>query len=323
MAALHASIDIGSNSAKLLIARRDNNSLIPLVERLQSVRIGADGDTLLPQTAERLRAALIRFRQSLSNTGAQLERVVLTGAARTLSNPEPLLATVQSVLQTDGEIITGDEEARLTWLAVRHSHGQPGFLCLDVGAGSSELSTQKQRLSIPIGALTLSQQHGAAPHPGEMRTLLAEQLAQFDLRRFAGRPAFISGGSACAVASLALGQSRFSAPELEGFSLDFSLLDRIALRLRNLSHANRNALPGLDDGRGAMVISGIHLIEAFLQQLRPPTVQVSTLGLRYGLLVDQLLPPFDDPDEIELVELPQEEPPPSKRRRSARRKSGE
>lgn len=315
MSSLHASIDLGSNTAKLLVASLDNGELSPLVERIGSVRIGADEEQLSAETLRRLRIVLNRFRQTLSNTGARLERVVITGAMRRILDPSPALDLIRRHLSIEGEIITGEEEARLTWLAVRQRHGAPGFLCLDVGAGSSELSTRNHLLSVPIGALTLSKEFGAAPHPGEMRSAIAGKLEELDLSRFAGRPAFISGGTACAVASLALGQERFSPTELEGFVVDEELLDRLALRLRSLSDNNRDALPGLEDGRGKMVLSGIHLIEMFLRRLHSPLVRVSRLGLRYGVLADRLMETMEDPPEFDQIELPDETPSPRRRRK--------
>jgi len=318
MGPLHASIDIGSNSAKLMVASLDEGVVRPRIELMQSVRIGADHETLSPETLQRLREVLIRFRQTLSNTGAHLERVVMTGAIRRFADPQPAQMVVQEVLSREGEIISGEEEARLAWLAVRHRYGKPGFLALDVGAGSSELSTRNHLLSIPMGALTLAREFGPAPHPGEMRSALVNRLEEYDLRRFAGRPTFVSGGSACAVASLALGQKKFNAGEIERFDLDMELLDRMALRLRSLSDENRNSLPGLQDGRGEMVLPGLHLVEAILKKLNPVSIRVSTLGLRYGVLSERLLSEIDDPPELEEPQVQEEEKPPSPPRRRRR-----
>lgn len=313
MKSLHASIDVGTNSAKMLVASLEDGRLEPLVERIGTPRLGetGPGGEPAPEALRRLEAVLDRFRQSLSNTGAKLERVVLTEAVRKMPDPEAVLDVVRKTLRAEPEVISGEEEAELTWLAVRVRHGITGFTCVDVGAGSTELSTRRSRLSIPMGALSLAKEFGSAPLSGEIRNAIRSRIAELDFEPFARRPVFVSGGSASALAAISLDMERFRPADLEGFAFGPELVDRTANRLRDLSDQLRATLPGLGDGRANIVVPGLQMIWTVLDKLSPKETKVSALGLRYGVLAKLLLPAPEDPEEPEIVEPPQE---PAKRR---------
>lgn len=317
MRSLHAVVDIGSNSAKLMIAALEDGKLTPLVERVGTPRLGDLGESgeVTPQALDRLDRVLGRFRQTLSNTGLKPDRVVMTEAVRRAANRDEVVERAERALRARPEIISGEEEAELAWLAVRVRHGVGGFACLDVGAGSSELSTKRSRLSIPMGALSLARETGPTPQSGEIRTMLRERLDAYDFAPFAWRPVFVSGGTAVALAAISLGVERLVPAELEGFVVEEGLIDRTATRLRDLSEPVRSAMPGLEEGRSAIVVPGLQMIAMVLERLHPVSVKVSALGVRYGALAKLLLPPPEELDEPEAVAPPEE---PSTRRRRRR-----
>ena len=313
MKSLHASIDVGSNSAKMLLASLEDGRLEPLVERIGTPRLGetGPGGEASPEALRRLESVLVRFRQTLSNTGAKLERVVLTEAVRKMPDPEAVLDVVRKTLYAEPDVISGEAEAELTWLAVRIRHGAAGFACVDVGAGSTELSTRRSRLSVPMGALSLAKEFGSAPLLSEIRRTLRSRLDEFDFAPFAYRPVFVSGGSASALAAISLNLERFQPSDLEGFDVEEGLVDRTSARLHDLSDELRATLPGLGEGRANIVVPGLQMVSAVLERLHPVSTKVSALGLRYGVLARILLPAPEDPEEPEVIEPPQE---PVKRR---------
>lgn len=70
--------------------------------------------------------------------------------------------------------------------------------------------------------------------------------------------------------------------------MDHSLLQRTTMRLSDLSADVRNALPGLDKGRGELIIPGLRILEVYLEKITPEVCRVTNLGLRYGILVQIL-----------------------------------
>lgn len=169
-ASLKAAIDIGTNSALLLIAARRGESLQPVVQRIATPRVGRDlGKTgiISEDSFRALEAALEAFRQEIHALGATLVGAVATEAFRRASNGKPLLAKVSRRLGLDCRILSGAEEARLGWLAVHDRHPLPGLAVLDVGAGSTEVTQEAGGISLPIGAVSLLEacSDGSAP-PG-------------------------------------------------------------------------------------------------------------------------------------------------------------
>jgi exopolyphosphatase/guanosine-5'-triphosphate,3'-diphosphate pyrophosphatase len=328
---LHASIDIGSNSALLLIAAVEEGRVVPVIQRMGVIRLAealkSGSGSIGPAALTRLRPVLDRFRQAISNSGALLERVVLTEAVRRADDAETVLALVEKTLRHPGEVIAGEEEARLSWLSVAHWYGINDFASLDVGAGSSEISDAHASLSLPLGALRLAQEIGSAPQPSEARGEVRGRLTGLDLRPWRKRPLFLVGGTASALAQTTLRLDEFRFEEIEGFTVEEGLLERSITRLTDVSDDLRQNLPGLGEGRSTIIVPGLHIIEALVQGLAPTAVRVSTLGLRHGVLVEALasrnigvalpeLPPVPEPLPP-LGEEPEETQPARTRKRRA------
>ncbi len=144
-----AAIDCGTNSIRLLVADvtgcDDGGRRLRDVHReMRIVRLGQDVDAtgrLAPEAVERTRAALADYAAVLRHTGVQQARMVATSATRDAANREDFFAMVRETLGAEAEVITGDEEARLSFAgAVADLEPAAGpFLVVDVGGGSTEL----------------------------------------------------------------------------------------------------------------------------------------------------------------------------------------
>ena len=184
---LPASIDIGSHSTLLLIAGWDDHEgkprLVPRVQKFEVVRLGDDLHTHGMISAERIEElvqVLTRFRRTLHALGASLEAVVMTEAVRKASNQDEVCQAVEKALWMQPRILSGDDEARMSWAAVAHWHGSDQ-LTIDVGGGSTELCQGRESLSIPVGALRLKNEQGVIPGP-EYKKWSKETFAGLELR---------------------------------------------------------------------------------------------------------------------------------------------
>lgn len=298
---LPTSIDIGSHSTLLFIGAWEEQDgkprLVPKVQKAEVVRLGEDlhnqGEISAARLSE-LVAVLTRYRQTIHALGANLEAVVLTEAVRKASNQDAVVEAVKNALWQEPRVIEGTEEAKLSWVAVAHWHG-PDQVTIDVGGGSTELSQGRDFLSIPVGALRLKNQMGVIPGP-EYKKWAKETFSGLELKAYAKKPVTLVGGTAVAMAMLHLNLSQYDWKSLEGIELSMEDLDKVIQRVSDLSKELRTQLPGLENGRSEVIVCGMFWIRSLLEKLKTERFRISTLGLRFGVLlpqamVEELLPP--------------------------------
>lgn len=166
-----AAIDCGTNSIRLLITRRDprTGTLVDLERRLEMVRLGYGVDRtgrFDPQAVERTLDAARRYGDLIAHHGAERIRFVATSATRDASNRDVFIDGIRDILGVTPEVITGDEEAALSFRgAVSTLEGLPGGPCVvvDIGGGSTELVLGTQaplsRTSLDMGSVRLTERH--------------------------------------------------------------------------------------------------------------------------------------------------------------------
>ncbi|MCL1967087.1 MAG: hypothetical protein FWF67_04330 [Fibromonadales bacterium] len=272
-----ASIDIGSHSTIILIAKKEDNVVRALVQKIEVCRLNEDN-------FEKLCEILADFRSLAHSLGAEIKAVAMTEAARKIKNQKELLQAVEKAVWVKPRVISGEEEAELSYKAVSKIYGQ-GVLTVDVGGGSTELANGKNFLSLPVGALALFKQMGAIPGP-EYKKWAKDFFKEINLKPFAKREAYFVGGTAVALGMLVKEMKTFDANALEGQTVFVADIERIIIHLSNLSAELRNAMPGLEQGRGDVIICGLYWVRSLCERLKIDSIKISTLGLRFGLLYD-------------------------------------
>ena len=191
-------IDCGTNSIRLLVAdvtvRDDGSRWLRDVRReMRIVRLGQGVDAtgrLAPEAIERTRVALAAYTAMLVRTGAERVRMVATSATRDAANTDEFVAMVRSTLGTDPEVISGDEEARLSFIgAVGDCDPTDGpFLVVDVGGGSTEIAVGTTHAGVSwwasfrLGSGQLAEEHlrSDPPTPTELAIMRAHAEEVFD-----------------------------------------------------------------------------------------------------------------------------------------------
>lgn len=284
---LPASIDIGTNSAILLIADRREGALRPVIQKVAAPRVGrnlAASGRISEEGFSALTAALEGFLGEIRAAGAVLVGAVATEAFRKAANGPELLARVSSQLGVACRILSGEEEARLGWLAVSDRHPLPGLAVLDIGAGSTEVTRREGGVSLPVGAVALLESCG--PSPSACRAGAAAAFAEAPAWAKSPGTVVVVGGTATALAMLELGLRAFDAAAIEGLPLGRAAVTAAIDRLDALPAVERAALPGLDPGRAEIVVPGLCILEAFLAFAGKDAFQVSDRGIRYGVILD-------------------------------------
>lgn len=295
-----AAIDLGSNSFRLLICRPAGKSLIPLCKELVTVRLsqGMTGQQppLISQTAsERARAALLFFRQRLDDFQVSSCRVCTTEAIRIAANRETFLREAAAILAAPIEILQGTQEAHLSYLgAVRaFSHLDVSPIVADVGGGSSEviyqLKEQTFSVSLPLGAVRLSEMYSLA---GVVGSSCRERIVDHVLDLLNNKvelpplPYILigTGGTATAMAALHLGLVHYDEKRVHGLGLLQEDVKALISRLSAITSRQRNLLPGLDQGRGEIILGGILIFLGLMEYCDQREMMVSDSGLLEGIL---------------------------------------
>jgi exopolyphosphatase / guanosine-5'-triphosphate,3'-diphosphate pyrophosphatase len=311
---LYAALDLGTNNCRLLIAspRPGGFRIVDAYSRI--VRLGeglSQSGELQPAAMDRAVAALKVCAERMRRRGRPRLRAIATEACRAARNGEAFLERVHRESGIWLEIITPEEEARLSVAGCANllDRSANAALVLDVGGGSTELSWLdltaagagappiKAWLSIPIGVVSLAERFPETPDDmsGWFRAMVdavRTPIAAFD-RADALKPAFAAGhghliGTSGAITSLAglhLGLARYDRSRVDGLWLTRDDCDRMAKRLLDLTHAERALEPCVGPDRADLVLAGAAILQA-VQELWPsPRVRVADRGLREGILL--------------------------------------
>ena len=299
-------IDIGSNTVHLLVvdAYRGGHPL-PAFSHKTELRLSESLDhdgRVDPATADRLITFLGECLRVAEDQGVQDVFAFATSALREAPNGDDVIARVRDESGIDLAVLTGEDEARMTFLAVRRWFGWSSgrLLVIDIGGGSLELASGIDEepdvaLSLPLGAGRLTRERllGDPPDVAAVRALrsyvrssLAEQMRPL---LTVGTPDRVVGTSKT-LRSLA--RIAGAAPRAEGPFVPRWLgrddLHDIVDRLAGMDAAHRAELPGVSLGRASQLLAGALVAEAALDLLQVERIDICPWALREGLIVRRL-----------------------------------
>ena len=302
----YAVIDIGTNSCLVLIAEAHRSSkeyeIIADIAEITQLGKGFYASARLQDDAiERTVSTVGRFLKVCRDEG--VDDIVITGTSvlRDASNGADFIDAVASRLDHDVEVIPGEEEARLSYLAVRRDTTLPavnGASCVvtDIGGGSTELIIGDERIrqmvSLDLGSVRLTEtflpdQPAAEENVVALRNHLREMFA--DAPQAAADERLIGvGGTITTLASIMAQQTR-PAPPVQGYRMTRDRLREETKRLSLLTQAELEAPPGLEARRAGVIVAGALLTERVMDHFRRDEMWVSVRGLRYGGLLDRFM----------------------------------
>jgi exopolyphosphatase / guanosine-5'-triphosphate,3'-diphosphate pyrophosphatase len=298
----YAAIDVGTNSVLLLVAERQPDGRFTAVEeRSEITRLGKGVDktkTLAPDAIETTLKVLERFAQEARDLGAQGLVATATSAARDASNGKVFLDGAKERAGLQVEIISGDEEARLSFAsAFSDFGGNAPLVVLDIGGGSTEFiygSAQGEvmfRHSFDVGSVRLTERHVKTdpPSQGELDDIDA-MLTQTFAKIPAPPAGFKMVGVAGTVTTLCAVAKRvepYDPTLIHGATLGFDEVNGALTRLASLPTSLRKTVPGLQPKRADVIVAGGLVLRAAMRALQVKDVLVSDRGLRWGLLADR------------------------------------
>ncbi|MCE9583697.1 MAG: hypothetical protein K8T20_14535 [Planctomycetes bacterium] len=282
-----AAIDIGSNTVKLLIADSDGKRLVPVKEEIAYTRLGqgiGEGKPLAEDAIVRTVEAAVKFAAAAREAGATQVVVAATEAARSATNSAEFLQACRS-RGVDVRVISGEEEARLSWMGGTINLPQQPSIVLDVGGGSAEITAGDGELvtwstRLPLGAVRLRERFlgDAAPARAGAWTLLEDHVRAALAAVPPDLPGVLVGvgGTVAALAKLAHPADPFQPLTAEKIS-------SVGTFLRTLGRPQILAL-GVPWGREDILAPGVAVVHLAVQHLRRDRLIPSATGLRFGLL---------------------------------------
>lgn len=288
-----ASIDIGSNTVRLLIAEQTDHGLEPVRYDRRITRLAGDLCAqygLHPDSMQRTLTALTEFRELCRSYDVTACQAVATAAFRHACNGQIFANQISAQTSIPVAIISGEEEARLTASGVllALTDSPENSLIFDIGGGSTEFihlrNGQMQWVdSLPLGVVRLSESR-----PSEPSTLdtIKDQLSSLpdDLLRHAGAITLVgTAGTVTSLAAMLMEMTCYDWRRINNAVLQRSSLADLHAKLKPMSPSQREALPGLEKGRGDLILPGLQIVLVLLERFRSERLIVSDFGLLEGV----------------------------------------
>lgn len=307
-----AAIDCGTNSIRLLIADVANNSagdwmadnsagdrLVDVVRELRIVRLGQGVDRtgrLDPAAIERTRVALAEYAGRIRESGAGRVRMVATSATRDAANRAEFATMVDETLGQPAEVITGAEEAALSFAGATEGLASTGapYLVVDIGGGSTEFvlgdAAAHASRSVDIGCVRMTERHLTDDPPTRQQI----SAARADIRAgidAAGEVVPIRSaatligvaGTVTTVAAIALGLPEYDAAAIHGSRISADQVRDTSARLLTMTHDERAALPVMHPGRVDVIGAGSLILAEIVDATGAGEVVVSEHDILDGI----------------------------------------
>jgi exopolyphosphatase / guanosine-5'-triphosphate,3'-diphosphate pyrophosphatase len=304
-----AAVDCGTNSIRLLVADVPGQGAhTDLTRRMEVVRLGQGVDAtgrLAPEAIERTRVALAGYAEAARELGATAIRMVATSASRDAANRADFEQMVSATLGRLPDVITGREEAELSFLgatasldaaaAGRGATPSAPFLVVDIGGGSTEFvlgdaAGVRAARSVDIGCVRLTERHlhGDPPRAEEIRraeddirAALATVLAEVPV----GEAATLVGvaGSVTTVAAIALELPEYDPDAIHGSRLPVSAVREVSADLLAATRERRAAMPVMHPGRVDVIGAGALILRVLMDEFGLAEVVVSEHDILDGI----------------------------------------
>jgi exopolyphosphatase / guanosine-5'-triphosphate,3'-diphosphate pyrophosphatase len=297
-----AAIDVGTNSVKLHIGeRRADGTWSTVADRAEVTRLGEGLDaagSLQPEPMKRTLEAIAAMADESNSAGAVAIAAVGTAGLRAATNSAELVSAVEARCGVRIEIIPGEEEARLAYLAAGSglALGSGPLVVFDTGGGSSQFTFGQggviaEQFSVPVGAARLTERYGLDRAVTEDELAAALDGIAAELDRLGGRPApevlVGMGGAVTNLAAVSHELAEYDPEVVQGTELDSAEIDRQLELYRTRTADERRAVVGLQPNRAEVILAGTCVVRTVLDKLGRDSLVVSDRGLRHGLIADR------------------------------------
>jgi exopolyphosphatase/guanosine-5'-triphosphate,3'-diphosphate pyrophosphatase len=311
-----AAIDVGSNSIRQIVADVSEAGTIRVVDEMKAQpRLGAglmETGELSEHAMRRATDALVRMATLARQLGANRIEAVATSAVREARNRATFIDIVRKEAGLRVRLLDGEEEARLSFLsALAHFElGVGRAVVMDIGGGSLELALSadgllERLISMPFGALRLTEEFlskgVSRKRVKKLRKSVREEIRRaLPVRDWRGARVIGSGGTFTNLGEVFLARQNMQAAQsVHATRVPRVELEHILDQLLDMSHEERQAVPGLNPARADIIVAGLAVAAEVMSRLEARDLDVSAYGIREGLLLQtaRVLPTVADPGE--------------------------
>lgn len=298
----YAVVDVGTNSVKFNISeRRDDGTWHTIVDRAEITRLGEG----LEKTNEISSEAIARTVDAIAAMVSEAHQHGVTAIAavgtmglRTARNSQQFIDAVEKTCGITVEVISGEEEGRLAYLAVKSGLGlaQGSLAIFDTGGGSTQFtfgrgSTVEDRFSLNIGAVRLTEQFGLDGVVSAEKLRAARAAIAAEFVRIENKPSpdvlVGMGGAITNIAAVRHGLTKYDPNIIQGSVIESSEIERQIELYRTRSLEDRRTILGLQPKRADVILAGACIVATVMDKLREDKLSVSDRGLRHGLLLNR------------------------------------
>ncbi|GGU38347.1 Ppx/GppA family phosphatase [Streptomyces coeruleorubidus] len=299
-------LDVGSNTVHLLVVDAHPGACpLPAHSHKAELRLAQlldDDGAIGPQGVERLVSVVQESLQAAEDKGVEDLLTFATSAVREARNADDVLARVRTETGVELQVLTGEEEARLTFLAARRWFGWSAgkLLVLDIGGGSLEIAygideEPDAAASLPLGAgrLTAGWLPGDPPAPDDVRALrrhvrteVARTVGEFS--RFGPPDRVVATSKTFRQLARIAGAARSAEGLYVQRELKRKSLEEWVPRLAGMTEAERAELPGVSEGRAGQLLAGALVAEAAMDLFGVERLEICPWALREGVILRRL-----------------------------------
>mgnify|MGYP000889725858 CR=1 FL=1 len=302
-----ASIDLGTNSTRLLVVEASPGGAPATLDRqMRITRLGQDVDRtrrLADGAVDRTLAVLRAYREAMDDLGvpAGRVRVAATSASRDAANRDAFFDAVTDVVGARPELLSGEEEAELSFLGATADldPGDGPFLVFDLGGGSTEFVLGSSgpegaivgAVSLDVGCVRLTERFITAdpPPPEDLSAAISYTDSWLDdvVRELpdwtTARQVIGLAGTVSTVAAVELGLADYDRDAIHGFTLTREAAEDVFRTLATEARADRIHNPGLEEARADVIVGGCCALVAILRRLGLAEIRVSEADILDGL----------------------------------------
>ena len=298
----YAVIDVGTNSVKFHVGEQaSDGAWRAVVDRAETTRLGdglASSGEISAAAVERTTAAIAGMVEEAAEHHAQAIVAVGTAWLRTASNRDDVVAAIESATGVTINAVSGEEESRLAYVAVRADLrlSAGALVVFDTGGGSTQFTFGRgeeveDRFSVDVGAVRYTERFGLASAVSTDVLQVALDTIASDLHRLDGRPApdalVAMGGAVTNITAVKLGLDPYDPDAVHGTILERADIDRQIEQYRSRDKDGRRTIVGLQPKRADVILAGACIVRTVMEKLGQERVTVSDRGLRHGLLIER------------------------------------
>ncbi len=305
-------IDIGSNTIRLSIFKYDGErlKLVSNKKEIVGLALCVENGKLTEKGIEKTCEILNKYRESLENSKVKVYSVFATASLRNIKNKDEVLLEIKKRTGMEPEILFGEEEARLGFLAVKNEYSVSNGIVIDIGGGSTEIvvfeeGEIRELTSIPIGALNLQDRNVPGIIAKEkdikrMRRIVSKALDNLDWEKKEYTDMYAVGGTARA--ALKIAKELF---EIPGESKSFGRADLKAIirKMKSEVHEDYKSVYKVVPERIFSLAGGLSILSEIVKRFNIANINISKGGIREGYFIDRILNYMKENQKIKEAEI--------------------